>query len=240
MRKPDDLSSPALALLPDSEAPQLLFLLFHGLGRNGAQMEPLAQALRAQYPQAAVLSVDAPEAFDGKPGDTPGYQWFSARGLDDASRVERVATTLPGFIALVRQWAAHFELPWERVALAGFSQGATMALEAVQAEPGLAGRVLAFGGRYASLPGHAPEAVSLHLLHGMADEQLPYRDIVRAAQALVQLGADVTADIKPGIGHELHPELIAKAMEQLRTFVPARLWREAVLAAAEQDKQAPH
>ena len=28
-------------------------------------------------------------------------------------------------------------------------------------------------------------------------------------------------------------------MEQLRTFIPARLWREAVLAAAEQDKSEP-
>ena len=30
------------------------------------------------------------------------------------------------------------------------------------------------------------------------------------------LGADVTADIRPGIGHELHPQLIDKALEQLR------------------------
>ena len=48
------------------------------------------------------------------------------------------------------------------------------------------------------------------------------------------LGADVTADVLPGIGHELHPQLVDKAMEQLRTFVPARLWREAMKAAQEQ------
>ncbi|MCX2864044.1 esterase [Paucibacter sp. PLA-PC-4] len=236
MSKPN-LHTPTLMLLPDGQAPQLLFLLFHGLGRDGSQMAPLAQALRAQYPQAAVLSIDAPERFDGAADGETGYQWFSLQRIDDASRIERVAAALPSFIASVRHWAAHFELPWERVALGGFSQGAIMALEAVQVEPRLAGRVLAFGGRYARLPQHVPEEVSLHLLHGMADERMPYRDIVQAAQILVQLGADVTADVKPGIGHELHPELIAKAMEQLRTFVPARLWREAVLAAAEQDRQ---
>jgi phospholipase/carboxylesterase len=237
MRKTDDLPTPALALLPDSEAPQLLFLLFHGVGGSAAQMRPLAAALRAQYPQAAVLSVDAPQPFDGAPGSAGAYQWFSVQGISEQNRLARVQAALPGFIAGVRQWAAHFELPWERVALGGFSQGAIMALEAVQAEPQLAGRVLAFSGRYASMPEHAPQAVSLHLLHGMADAVLPYQPVVEAAQTLVQLGADVTADIKPGIGHELHPELIAKAMEQLRTFVPARLWREAVLAAAEQDRQ---
>ena len=53
------------------------------------------------------------------------------------------------------------------------------------------------------------------------------------------LGADITADVLPHVGHELHPALIERAMEQLRTFIPARLWREAVLAAAEQDKNEP-
>jgi phospholipase/carboxylesterase len=232
------LHAPALLLLlPDGgAAPELLFLLFHGIGGSGRDMQPLAEALRAQYPQAAVLSFDAPEPFDGVPGGGSGYQWFSARGIDEENRPGRVAAALPGFVALVRAVAAQYGIGWERVALAGFSQGAIMALEAVQAEPELAGRVLAFGGRHATLPAHAPEQVSVHLLHGMADAVLPYQYAVESAQALVQLGGDVTADVRPGIGHELHPELIKKAMEQLRSFIPARLWREAMLAAAEQER----
>lgn len=233
-----DLPQPALTLLPnDGSAPQLLFLLFHGVGGSGLQMQPLAEALRLQYPQAAVLSFDAPDPFDGGPGEAHGYQWFSVRGIDDENRRARVAAALPGFSALVRGYGARFGLSWGRVALAGFSQGAIMALEAVQAEPKLVGRVLAFGGRHASLPEHAPEDVSVHLLHGLADAVMPYQNAVQSAQVLMQLGGDVTADVLPGIGHELHPQLIDKAMEQLRSFVPARLWREALLAAAEQDKK---
>lgn len=232
------LPTPTLLLLPNGgAAPELLFLLFHGVGGHGLQMQPLAAALQKQYPQAAVLSFDAPEPFDGVPGGGSGYQWFSTRGIDDENRPARVAAALPGFIALVRATAAQYDMAWERVALGGFSQGAIMALEAVQAEPKLAGRVLAFGGRHATLPEHAPADVSIHLLHGMADAVLPYQNVVQSAQTLVQLGADVTADIRPGIGHELHPELVEKAMEQLRTFVPARLWQQALLAAAEQDRQ---
>jgi phospholipase/carboxylesterase len=232
--------TPALLLLPTGgAAPQLLFLLFHGVGGNAQQMRPLAEALHEQYPQSAVLSFDAPEPFDGVPGGGSGYQWFSLREIDEASRPARVAAALPGFVALVRGVAAQYGLGWEHVALGGFSQGAIMALEAVQAEPQLAGRVLAFGGRHARLPEEAPEAVSVHLLHGMADAVMSYQQAVASAQTLLQLGGDVTADVLPGIGHELHPQLIAKALEQLRTFVPARLWREAVLAAAEQDRQQP-
>lgn len=226
--------SQALALLPDKGLPELLFLLLHGAGADASQMRPLAQALRAQYPQAAVVSITGPEAFDAIPGGGAGYQWYSLQGATDDNHPQRVAEALPGFIATVRAWAEQFDMAWERVALAGFSQGAVMALEAVQAEVALAGRVLAFSGAYASMPGHAPLNVSLHLMHGLQDGTLPYQDQVDAAKRLVRLGADVTADILPDIGHELHPELIEKAMGQLRTFVPARVWREAMQAAQQQ------
>lgn len=225
----------ALVSLPVQGKTELLFLLCHGVGGQAANMAPLAAALRAQYPQAAVVSLNAPDGFDGMQG-TGGFQWFSASGVTDMNRGERVDAALPGFIARIRAWAAHFELDWPMVALAGFSQGAIMALEAVQAEANLVGRVIAVGSRYAYVPQHAPQGVCIHLLHGTADAVLPYRLVVDAANALVAEGADVTADVLPGIGHELHPKLVDKAMEQLRTFIPARLWREAVFAAAEQDK----
>jgi phospholipase/carboxylesterase len=225
----------ATVSLPAAGRPALLFLLFHGVGGQASNMAPLAAALRAQYPQAAIVSLNGPQAFDALPG-SGGFQWFSVVGITDENRGERVDAALPDFIARVRAWAAHFELDWPLVALAGFSQGAIMALEAVQAEHQLAGRVIAIGSRYASVPQHAPRDVCIHLLHGTADSVLPYRLVVDAANELVALRADVTADVLPGVGHELHPKLVDKAMEQLRTFLPARLWREAVMAAAEQDR----
>ena len=227
---PAPFASRAVAMRPDKGTPDLLFLLLHGAGADAAQMRPLALALRAQYPQAAVLALNAPPLLE------TGQHWYSLEGCNDANHAERVQAALPAFIATVRSWAAQWELPWQQVALGGFSQGAVMALEAVQAEAQLAGRVLAFGGAYATPPAHAPHEVSLHMLHGQLDGVLPYQDQVSAARLLVQLGADITADVLPDIGHELHPELIERAMKQLRTFLPARMWKEAMQAAAEQDK----
>jgi phospholipase/carboxylesterase len=48
---------------------------------------------------------------------------------------------------------------------------------------------------------------------------------------LVALGGDVTADIVPGIGHEPHPELIDRALGHLQTFLPRRVWAEAMAEA---------
>ncbi|MCV2360666.1 esterase [Paucibacter sp. TC2R-5] len=228
-KPPAPFASRAVAMLPDKGVPDLLFLLLHGAGADAAQMRPLAQALRAQYPQAAVLALNAPQAAEG------GQHWYPLDGCNDDNHGERVQAALPAFIATVRSWAAQWDLPWQHVALGGFSQGAVLALEAAQAEAQLVGRVLAFSGAYATPPVHAPHEVSLHILHGQLDGVLPYQDQVSAARRLVQLGADITADVLPDIGHELHPELIERAMEQLRTFLPARMWKEAMQAAAEQD-----
>jgi phospholipase/carboxylesterase len=142
-----------------------------------------------------------------------------------------VAAALPPFIATVRSLQARFGIGWERTALAGFSQGALMSLEAVQAEPQLAGRVLAFAGRHVAAPTHVPIDTSVHLFHGMDDAVTSYRASVESAQILMALGADVTADVLPGIGHELHPVLIDKAIAQLRTFLPKKVWREAMSEA---------
>jgi phospholipase/carboxylesterase len=91
--------------------------------------------------------------------------------------------------------------------------------------------VLAFAGRHASAPAHAPLDTTVHLLHGLADTVIPPAAAVDSAQTLVELGADVTADVLPGIGHELHPALIDRAVEQLRTFLPKRVWAQALSEA---------
>ena len=211
-----------LARLPDSGAPELLFLLFHGAGQSASSMTSLARGLAVEYPQSAVLCVDAPH------GSTPpsdGKFWFAGNGFSTATEA------LPNFIAMVRGLQNRFSVGWEHTALFGFAQGATMALEAVQVERALAGRVLAFAGRHDSAPTHAPEDTTVHFLHGLQDIVVAHRAAVDSAQRLVALGGDVTADVLPGIGHELHPALIEKAIEQLRTFLPKKVWREAAAQA---------
>ena len=221
----------AQPLLPHHGKVELLFLLFHGAGADASQMHGLAEALRAAYPQAAVVALDSPQPLDSEV--LHGYQWFDEQEL---GAVAGVAAALPEFIATVRAWTDYFALEWPRVALAGFSQGGLMALEAVLAQAHLAGRVLSFGAAPLHRPIQAPEGVCLHLLHGMLDESVPYRHVADAAQAWVNLGADVTADILPTTHHEMSAALIQKAMHQLRTFIPSRLWREAVVTAAEMER----
>lgn len=217
---------------PATTATDLLFALLpdSGIAPDGPDtLAPLAAALHAQYPNAATLTVHPPLR------DAEGRCcWWAEPEVSP----EGVAAALPHLIERLRLEARRLDLPWQRVALAGVGDGALLALEAVQAEPALVGRVLGFAGSHLSRPEHAPQDVCVHLLHGLEDRRFPYRHVVDAAQALVDLGADVTADLLPHLDHGLHPALIEKAMEQLRSFIPARLWREAVIAAQESERPA--
>jgi phospholipase/carboxylesterase len=231
-RKVTAPDNPAMSLPRATSAPDLLFALLpdSGVAPDGPDtLAPLAAALLAQYPRAITLNLHPPLR------DAEGRgRWWTGQPPSP----ENVAEALPHLVDRLRHEAAKLGLPWQRVALAGVGDGALLALEAGQAEPALVGRVLSFGGGYLSRPEHAPQDVCVHLLHGLADQRFPYRHVVDAAQALVDLGADVTADLLPHLDHGLHPALIDKAMEQLRTFIPARLWREAVVAAQQSERPA--
>ena len=88
----------ALAYLPDDGPPDLLYLLFHGVGATADSMLPLAQRLIREYPRAAVLCPNAPHRFDAvigaRPGEPEGRQWFSIRRVDEANRPDRVTAAL--------------------------------------------------------------------------------------------------------------------------------------------------
>ena len=170
----------------------------------------------------------------GVPNQPPvlpeGRQWFSTRDITEENRLERVTAALPALVDFIRDAQAHFGVTPLATALVGFSQGAILALEAAQAHCALVGRVVAIAGRYARLPDAPPEAV-IHLVHGTEDAVVPARHSVEAATRLVALGGDVTADIVPGITHTPHLELIDRALGHLQTFLPRRVWAEAIAEA---------
>jgi phospholipase/carboxylesterase len=228
-----------LELLPESGAPRQLMLLLHGVGANAANLLPLGRVLRAHFPEAAVVSLQGYEPFDGMPHDGSARQWFSIRGDVEAERPARVAAVLPRLITDIRAHQRRLGVTNAATALVGFSQGTILSLEAVAAVDGLVGRVLAFSGRYASLPAQAPQHTTLHFFHGGADPVIPVQHARRAIEHLATLpGADATIDIASGIGHEIDKALLDSALHRLTHHIPARTWAAAlggVAAAASPD-----
>ena len=223
-----------LEWLPAEGRAEQLLLLLHGFGGSGADMAPLAQALRSAFPQAAVLAPDAPQAHtpaDGSLAEPGARQWYEVAGLTPQNWPGRVDAALPGLQAWVRAQQQRLNIEPAATALGGFSQGAVLALALVLQHDGIAGRVLAFGGCLTRVPEAAPQLSTVHLFHGADDEVIPAEGSRQALGHLAELQGDATLDIAQGVGHALHPALITCALQRLQTHIPARTWRAALGAA---------
>ena len=196
-------------------SPSQLVLLFHGVGSSARDLAPLGEALAPQLPDAAIVSVQAPEASG------PGWQWFSVRGVTEADRPARVAAAMPGFVQAVMQWQQACAVGPARTTLIGFSQGAIMALESTQLESLLAARVIALSGRFARPPRIAHRSVRTHLMHGDADAVMPVPGVVDALAQLQGLGAVATLDRFPRLGHGIDRRVIDAIVRRLDDAVPA-------------------
>lgn len=222
------MSEHVVVQMPEGE-PGQLFLLFHGVGSTPENLVSLGERLADEFPSAAVISVRGPDTSDMG----AGYQWFSVVGVTEESRAARIAATLPRFVETVRGFQEAVGASAAQTALLGFSQGAIMALAATQL-PGeaLAGRVISLAGRFAALPSVAPAETTLHLIHGRRDPVIAHEHSVAAAEQLIALGGDVTADVIAGLGHAVDQEVVDLLVHRLKTHVPKRVWEQAMAAAS--------
>lgn len=206
---------------PDKPAQQLL-LLFHGVGDNPVSMGQIGSWFAPLFPDALIVSIGGVEASGA------GRQWFSVENVSEENRQQRVDAVMPTFIETVRYWQQQSGVRPEATALIGFSQGAIMALESSKASPGLASRVVAFNGRYATLPVSATTATTVHLIHGGEDRVIELSWAVAAHDALLAAGGDATLDIVDDLPHAIDDRSMQLALDHLRYTVPKHYFDEAL------------
>ncbi|MGR3486233.1 MAG: alpha/beta hydrolase [Paracoccaceae bacterium] len=190
---------------PDSGELRSAVVFLHGYGANGADLLSIGRLLSPHMPDTLFVAPDAPEACAGAP---MGFQWFPIPWIDASSEEEsrsglmRAADDLNAFLdgLMVDE-----DLLPEQVMLVGFSQGTMMALHvAPRREDPVAG-IVAFSGRLLEAELLADEVVSrppVLLLHGDADEVVPFASLPAAVEALEAAGwAEVFAHVMKGTGH---------------------------------------
>jgi phospholipase/carboxylesterase len=214
---------------PSAPAKQLL-LLFHGVGDNPVAMGQIGSWFAPLFPDALIVSVGGVE-----PCGPTGRQWFSVQDVTEENRQQRIDAVMPTFIDKVRHWQKESGVSPQATALIGFSQGSIMALESTKTAPGLASRVIAFNGRFATLPAQASTATTVHLIHGGEDRVIDLAHAVAAQEALIQAGGDVTLDIVDDLGHAIDDRSIQFALDHLRFTVPKHYFDEALSGSKPRD-----
>lgn len=206
------LAGPRLEPFSKGRATGLLILL-HGFGSDGRALITMAQALRPFLPDTAFVAPQGQPLARGY-----GYHWFqiTRADADDVWRGARQAgPLLDRFIDEERD---RLGIPDEKIVLAGFSQGAIMALHVGLRRKKPLGAVLGYAGFLAGAE-HLDEIVSrppVTLVHGERDYVVPLKAHQLTVEALKKANVPVTSYIAPNTGHSVEPEGLALGLGALQ------------------------
>lgn len=194
------LSGPLL-LPEDGRPPREIILFLHGLASNGDFLHALGPRLQACFPRALIAAPNAPMGF---PGVDHAYQWWRFDGLGPRSLAAGVKDAAPALQRYIDALLAASGLSEERLVLAGFSQGAMLAVHAAITRPRTVAGVVAYSGMLAhrALPWRAfGRKPPILLVHGGADAIIQPAAHEDAAARLSGYGCAVQPHLRRELGH---------------------------------------
>jgi phospholipase/carboxylesterase len=189
-----------------------LVVMIHGRGADMNDLADLAPMLDAAGGCRFVFP-NAPNAFEPYPGMAMGWTWFE--GWPPIH--ESVVASRAEMLTFLDEIVAKYPPPEGQLIVAGFSQGALMALDSgLRTTQKLAGIIAMSGGLYErDLPDLKPRAgVPVLIAHGSDDEVVPVTYARRARRALEDAGLDVEYHEYP-MGHQVAAEEAAVVREFL-------------------------
>jgi len=196
-------------LPPARGAATHLVVLCHGYGADGNDLIGLAPHWQRLLPTVAFVSPNAPEPCAGSP---MGFQWFPITRLDPTEMLKGVEGAADTLNAFLDSELARLDLPPERLALVGFSQGTMMSLHVGLRRAVKPAAIVGYSGLLAGAEQQqpvGPDAPPILLVHGDADPMIPAQALFLSAAALGRAGASVQWHISGNVGHSIDPDGLA-------------------------------
>jgi phospholipase/carboxylesterase len=214
---------PCLEIEPTEPANASVIWL-HGLGADGHDFEPIVPELR--LPESLSVRFIFPHAPSIPVTINGGMvmpAWFDIRGMDLDTAVDEadILASVSATRALIEREIAR-GIPSERIVLAGFSQGGTIALHAALSHPDkLAGLMVLssfFAAPNALEPHPANRNIPIHVFHGTEDPMAPEMLGQQAVAALQGMGYAPAYKTYP-MPHAVCPEEIADISRWLHSVL---------------------
>lgn len=216
------LTGPRLA--PARGAATHLVVLAHGYGADGNDLIGLAPHWQRILPGAAFVAPNAPEPCAGSP---MGYQWFPILRLDPDEMRRGVESAAPILDAFLDEELARHNLPPERLALVGFSQGTMLSLHVGLLRAVKPAAIIGYSGLLAGEPPQlGTDTPPILLVHGDRDPMIPADALFHSAGTLGRAGAAVQWHLSSGIGHSIDEQGLILGGLFLRMAFAGQLARE--------------
>jgi phospholipase/carboxylesterase len=181
--------------------PSSIVVLLHGYGSNGNDLIALAPLIQPMLPDAAFVAPNAPGRL---PQMADAHQWWPIQTFSAAERKAGASVAARGIDEFLDAELAAAGLADDRLLLVGFSQGTMMALHVGLRRPRQMAGVIGFSGMLVAPELLASEVRSrppVLLVHGTADDVVPFRSLALAEEALRAASVQVGTHVSPGVGH---------------------------------------
>lgn len=195
-------NQPVLTAGTPLEQAKAAAVFIHGRGASAHDILPLSSEVGAEG-----FAYFAPQAA--------GHQWYP---FAFTQPIERNQPHLASALRRVGEVIAQINgagIPTEKIIIGGFSQGACLALEYAARNGMRYGGVVGFSGGLIGAPGTTwdfPATLNgtpVFLGCSPTDPHISKARVEESAEALTQLGADVTMRFYPGMGHTINDDEIA-------------------------------
>jgi phospholipase/carboxylesterase len=196
----------------DGGEPRAIVAFLHGYGADGDDLAGLMPYWAPHLPHALFVAPHAPQPCEGNPF---GRQWFTLPNLDPVKALAGARAAAPILDAWLDALLARHGLGGDRLVLAGFSQGALMALHVGLRRDPAPAAIVAWSGWLAGadtlsreLRGRPPTL----LVHGTDDPVVPFASLATGAAALRAAGVPVETLARPGLGHGIDQVALDRAL----------------------------
>ena len=204
--------TPLLSLGSDLQVAKSALILLHGRGASAEDMTGLAQ----EFSLPKDMIVLAPQASSNI--------WYPQRLIAPLEMNEPYLSSAIMRVQEVVEMLAKNGIPADKVIIGGFSQGSSLAIEFVMRNARRWGGLLAFSGGYIwplgvpREPAGSLDGMPVFLGCSDVDPYIPLERVNETSAALQAMGAQVTVQIYPGMGHTINQDEVIAAQKLISSL----------------------
>lgn len=194
-----------------SGAPDSLIVWAHGFGSNGLDFVSMSSELSKELPDTVFLFPNAPNV-ERNNGAQSGYSWFEfAGGNAEQSRMEAAEY----LIDKAKQVQTAYDIPDDRVIVAGFSQGGGTSVTTVTCLESDIGFVVVMGGVVDKVCDANGDPVDVLFVHMKGDPQVPLSWAETGAGLIEDAGHIVSLSLYDGDTHWLSEDALNEVKQAI-------------------------